>query len=79
MDDSGPLPPVAWRVLKRDLPPSLRFLSYLHQHSWEAEMSPLGPSGRKGLEEEIKGMSDEMLICFWKLVGVAATRVSGVF
>lgn len=42
-------------------------------------MSPLGPSGRKGLEEEIKGMSDEMLICFWKLVGVAATRVSEAF
>lgn len=34
----------------------------------------MGPWGRKGRAEKIKGMSDEMLICFGKLVGVAATQ-----
>lgn len=36
------------------------------------------PRGKKGPPEKIKGMSDEMLICFWKQVGVAATPASGV-
>lgn len=44
MEGSGPLPPLAWRVLKRGLPPSLRFLSYLHQHSL-AHLKK-GPGGR---------------------------------
>lgn len=52
--------PHSGEMLKRGLPHPLsskawRLLSYLHQQSWEAEMSPLGPGGRKGLAEKIKG------------------------
>ena len=33
---------------------------------------------RKGLAEKIKGIFYEMLICFWKLLGIAATGASGL-
>lgn len=37
----------------------------------------LAQGEERALAEKIKGISDEMLICFWELVRVAATRVSG--
>jgi hypothetical protein len=45
--------------------------SFLDQQSW-VKVSRWAHGEEKA--EKIKGIFDEMLICFWKQVGVAATR-----
>ena len=79
--------PKPGEVVKRGLPPTpspppaepgglcLTQISRAGQqkcHTWP--MGKKGPGGRKGQAGKMKGMSDEMLICFGKQVAVATTR-----
>lgn len=72
-----PLPPPAWRSGEEGSAPlHPLFCTQSLEASVLFRSAELGgrnvttwPTGKKGLAEKIKGMSDEMLICFWKQVG----------